>query len=111
MAGKRDRAERLAALERRIPPSWQPGGRTSGDDFAEHGFSEAEMEREAEWVLLCLRLAAERGVEHLRLNARRYVQNPGEEAASRQRIADYEEVASEGAWWLHCRMEHGPGLV
>jgi hypothetical protein len=128
-ASKRGRAERLAALEQLIKPPREPvedefapeqlikrlkpgkpGGRTIADEWAVHGFSEAEKEREAQWVLLCLRLEAEREVERRRLNAGGYTPDPGEEAASRQRISDYEEAASEGARWLHCRMEHGPGL-
>src|SRR5512133_3916305 len=129
MASKRSWDKRLAALERLIEPlgdpdvdefapeqlikrlrPGKPGGRTIADEWAERGFSEAENERAAEWILLCLRLEAERQAEHRRLNPPGFTPDPDEEAAHSQRITDYEEAASEGARWLHCRLEHGPGL-
>jgi hypothetical protein len=53
VAGKRDRAARLADLERLIRPR-KPGTRTLDDVCAEHGLSEAEMQRLAHWLHECL---------------------------------------------------------
>jgi hypothetical protein len=79
-------------------------------DFAGRGFSEAELDRTAKWYATVLLLKAEREAEHRRLNTPGWTPDPGEESASRQRIAGYEAAASEGAHWLGCRMQHGPGV-
>jgi hypothetical protein len=96
-------------LIKRLKPG-KPGCHTIGDLWAEHGFSEAERERAAEWILLCLRLKAEREAKHRRLNTPGFTPDRAEEAAYSQRIAGYEEAASDAAHWLSCRTGHGPGL-
>jgi hypothetical protein len=129
MASKRGWDKRLAALEQLIQPPpdpgvdefapeqlvkrlkpGKPGGRTIADVWAERGFSEAERERASEWMLVCLRLDAEREAEHRRLNTPGFTPDPDEEAAYSQRIAGYQEAAHDGASWLSCREQHGPGL-
>jgi hypothetical protein len=100
MASKRDRAARIAALEERLADLESAAGTTWADPFAEHGFTEAEMERAGEWLLLCRRLETE---------DREAEGDADEEQQRRQRIAD-EEAARVGAGWLGCRLQHGPGL-
>lgn len=92
MANKRDRAERLATLERLIKPRPR-GGRTIADEEAEHGFTQAETERAAEWLALCRRLKATPMTLDNRLQ---------HEASTL--------AAAAGARWLHCRLQHGPDL-
>jgi hypothetical protein len=90
MAGQ-NRAARIAALEERyLDLSLASRNRTMGEEFAEHGFTQAEVERAGEWLAVCLRLDAEP------LNA--------------QQLAADELAAMNGARWLHCRLQHGPGL-
>ena len=139
-ASKRGRAARIAALERLIEPPPDPGRRAVLDDlwtvlaefadkpgfcravgftaadlerlteFAGRGFSEAEVERAAKWFAVVFLLEDERKAEHRRLNTPGATPDPGEEAAHNQRIAGYQEAASEGARWLNCRREHRPGV-
>jgi hypothetical protein len=88
MASKRDRAARIAELERLIKPR-RRGGRTIADEDAEHGFTQAEMERAGRWWELVRR-----------------------EPLYGPRTLDERQAwqAAEGARWLHCRLQHGPGL-
>ena len=53
-----ERAARLENLEQLIKPR-KPDGRTTADDFAEYGFTEAEIERAALWLLVCKRARTE----------------------------------------------------
>jgi hypothetical protein len=62
------------------------------DELAEAAFSPVEMERAALWV-----------------EAARRAQGPlTPETYSEQHAADV--AVAEGGRWLHCRLEHGPGL-
>jgi hypothetical protein len=88
---EQDRRSRVEHLEGLIETP-ATGGRTMADELAEAAFSPVEMERAALWV-----------------EAARRAQGPlTPETYSEQHAADV--AVAEGGRWLHCRLEHGPGL-
>jgi hypothetical protein len=85
-------AERIAALEDRAAELLAEA-LARPDPAVEAGLTEAELERSAHWLELCRRLEAEPLT-----------------AENLEQREDAELAASAGARWLHCRLQHGPGL-
>ena len=130
MAG-RDHAARLAALEERLAElaEVEEARQAAGDSIAETGLTEAEMERAGLWLLACRRDELMRRNMHAQLNQRKgnsYVDGKDEvvedeDAAELQqrygydddvaaKLKQYNRELSDEAQWLHCRLQHGPGL-